>query len=134
MFKKMKNIKPSMLITHLIITLAYPAVKALASPVKRLLIFTDAMTIVALILVILGIIYSLILHGDFDISSYYLQHGARSARYAFTRRGAEEQQKKSIDEFILEAREKRENSFNYPLFLGIVYLIASLVIAYGFLS
>ena len=134
MFKKFKNIRPALLISHLVITLGYPAAKAFASPRNRLLIFTDAMTIVALILVILGILYAMVLHGDFDISSYYLQHGARSARYAFTRRGAEEQEKKSIDEFILEAREKRENSFNYPLFLGIVYLIASLVIAYGFLS
>ena len=134
MFKRLKNIRPALLISHIVITLSYPAVRAFNAPRNRLLVFTDAMTIVALILVILGILYAMVLHGDFDISSYYLQHGARSARYAFTRRGAEEQEKKSIDEFILEAREKRENSFNYPLFLGIVYLIASLVIAYGFLS
>ena len=134
MFKRLKNIRPALLISHIVITLSYPAVRAFNAPRNRLLIFTDAMTIVALILVILGILYAMVLHGDFDISSYYLQHGARSVRYAFTRRGAEEQEKKSIDEFILEAREKRENSFNYPLFLGIVYLIASLVIAYGFLS
>ncbi len=134
MFKKMKNIKPSMLITHLIITLAYPAVKALASPVKRLLIFTDAMTIVAAVLLILGILYSMVLHGDFDLSRYYLQRGVRSLMRGLSRRGTDAEQQKPIDAFLRDAREQREETFNYPLFLGIVYLLAAAVIAYGFLS
>ncbi len=134
MFKRFKNIRPAILIAHLVITLGYPAAKAFASPRNRLLIFTDAMTIVALILVILGILYSMLLHGDFDISSYYLQRGARAFRYSLGRRDQAEQPKKSIDEFLREARERRADSFNYPLFLGIVYLIISAVIAWGFLS
>ena len=32
-----------------------------------------------------------------------------------------------------ELQEKREDAFNYPLFLGILYLAVSAVIAYGLL-
>lgn len=133
MFKRMKNIRPSMLISHLIITLVYPLAAALRAEQNRLLVFTDAMTIVSLLLVIVGIIYSLVLHGDFDVSNYYLQHSGRSiARRFAVRRGAQMQQEEDIAKFISDAREKREGSFNYPLFLGIVYLLAAVIIAYVF--
>ena len=133
MFKRMKNIRPSMLISHLIITLVYPLAAALRAEQNRLLVFTDAMTIVSLLLVIVGIIYSLVLHGDFDVSNYYLQHSGRSiARRFAVRRGAQMQQEEDIAKFISDAREKREGAFNYPLFLGIVYLLAAVVIAYVF--
>ena len=133
MFKRMKNIRPSMLISHLIITLVYPLAAALRAEQNRLLVFTDAMTIVSLLLVIVGIIYSLVLHGDFDVSNYYLQHSGRSiARRFAVRRSAQMQQEEDIAKFISDAREKREGAFNYPLFLGIVYLLAAVIIAYVF--
>lgn len=133
MFKRMKNIRPSMLISHLIITLVYPLAAALRAEQNRLLVFTDAMTIVSLLLIIVGIIYSLVLHGDFDVSNYYLQHSGRSiARRFAVRRGAQMQQEEDIAKFISDAREKREGAFNYPLFLGIVYLLAAVIIAYVF--
>ena len=133
MFKRMKNIRPSMLISHLIITLVYPLAAALRAEQNRLLVFTDSMTIVSLLLVIVGIIYSLVLHGDFDVSNYYLQHSGRSiARRFAVRRGAQMQQEEDIAKFISDAREKREGAFNYPLFLGIVYLLAAVIIAYVF--
>ena len=133
MFKRMKNIRPSMLISHLIITLVYPLAAALRAEQNRLLVFTDAMTIVSLLLVIVGIIYSMVLHGDFDVSNYYLQHSGRSiARRFAVRRGAQMQQEEDIAKFISDAREKREGVFNYPLFLGIVYLLAAVIIAYVF--
>ncbi len=134
MFKKLKNIRPSILLSHIVVSLAYPAVKAFSSPKDRLLLFTNAMTIVALLLVVFGIIYSMVLHGDFDISSYYVQHGKKSlSRHLSPRRGLEAQPDKSITEFLSEAREKRKESFNYPLFLGLVFLLAAAVIAFGFM-
>ena len=132
MLKKLKNIKPGLLIGHVVITLAYPAFRAIRAESGRLLIFTDALTIVGLVLVIGGIIYSLVLHGFFDVSNYFIQRGVRSFR--FGRHSKELDQGKSIDEFLREARERREDAFNYPLFLGIVYLLASIVLAYGPLS
>ena len=131
MFKKLKKIRLSILLYFMLISLTYPTLKAFSSSDNRLLVFTDAMTIIALVLVLLGVVYSLVLHGDFDISRYYIQNGARSFRYAITRRDRTQEQK-SIDEYLREARERREDSFNYPLFLGIVYLLAAAVIAYGF--
>ena len=130
--KKLKKIRLRPLITHLLITLAYPAVKAAAAPGSRLLIFTDTLTIIALILLIGGIVYAMALHGDFDISSYFLQRGGRAVARFFTRRGAEEG--KDLPAFLADAKEKREEAFNYPLFLGIVYLLAAAVLAYGPLS
>ncbi len=136
MIKKFKNLRPGLLITHLIITLAYPLIKAFSVPNNRLLVFTDAMTIVALILVVLGILYSLVLHGDFDISSYYFQRAAKylSRRRFSGRDRSDPDPQKDLPEYLNDSEEKREESFNYPLFLGIVYLLAALVLAYGVLS
>ena len=133
MFKRMKNIRPGVLIVHVIVTLAYPAVKAFRAANNRLLLFTDAMTIIGALLLIGGILYGMVLHGDFDISSYYLQRGVRSVWGFFARRGEEKEQQKPLDLFLSEAKEKREESFNYPLFLGIVYLLAAALIAFVFL-
>ena len=134
MIKRMKNIRLRLLIIHIIITLAYPTVKAFTAHGSRLLIFTDAMTIVALILVVVGLLYSLVLHGDFDISSYFVQWGVKSVRRFLSRQSRDSEDKPDIGEFMRDAQEKREESFNYTLFLGIIYLLASIVIAHGILS
>ncbi len=113
---------PRLLIVQLIITLAYPIAKAAISEYNRLLIFTDSLTIIAALLLIAGVLYSLYLHGDFDISSFLFRRGAQ--------RGQARRQ--SFETFKANRREERENSFNYPLFLGLVYIIVALVLAYGF--
>ena len=119
--KKFKNINIRVLISHLIVTLAYPAVKAYVSESSRLLVFTDAVTVIAYILIIGGIVYSLYLHGDFDISGFFLKRGMKS------------DENKNFDTYMTDRKEKREAAFNYPLFLGIVYLVAAVVISYCFL-
>lgn len=108
----------------MIITLGYPAAKAYVTGFNRLQVFTDAMTIIGMVLLIGGVVYSLVLHGDYDISGFILRRGIKRS---------------SVDEeldyakYKEEQRAKREEAFNYPLFLGILYLAASAVIAYGFL-
>lgn len=121
MFKNLKKIKTGPLLTHLIITLAYPAAKAFISSAHRLMIFTDAMTFVSLVLLAFGLLYSWYLHGDFDLSGFLLKRGVQ--------RGAMQ----SYQDYIAEQKEKREEAFNYPLFLGLVYLAAAIIIAYGIL-
>ena len=96
MLKKIKNINIRVLISHLLITLAYPAVKAYSSESSRLLVFTDAITIIAYILLIGGIVYSLYLHGDFDISSFFL------------RRGVKRDDKQSFDAYMADRKEKKD--------------------------
>ena len=105
----------------MIITLGYPAAKAYVMGVNRLQVFTDAVTIIALVLVIGGVVYALVLRGDYDIAGFVLRRGMKSEEELDYRKYKEAQ------------KEKREEAFNYPLFLGIFYLAAAAVIAYGFL-
>ena len=118
MFSRFKRIKPRLLLVHMIVTLGYPAARALTAEQNRLLIFTDAMTVIACVLVICGIIYSLVLHGDFDRSGYVLMRSARANH------------EKSYQAYMDDKKEERKEAFNYPFFLGIVYLIASVIIGY----
>lgn len=133
MLKKLKNIRLVPMIAHLIITLAYPAARALRAESGRLLMFTNALTIVSLVLLIGGIIFSLALHGIFDISTYYIQRGLRSLRFSGLRRSLAQERDQSLDEYLAEAKDRRETAFNYPLFLGIVYLLLCVAIGYGLL-
>lgn len=134
MFRKLKKIKPGPLIVHLIVTLAYPAVRAFTAAENRLLMFANALTIVGLILLVVGVIYSMNLHGDFDISRYYLQRGMRNFRFYTPKREELLDSKEGPAEFLNDRKEKRANAFNYPLFLGIVYVLASVILVYGFLD
>ncbi len=121
MITRLKKIDPRTMMSHLIITLAYPIAKGITAEHNGLTVFTDAMTIIALILVIGGIIYSFILKGDLDISSFTFRRGLRHT-----------DPEKPLDyrNYERDRREARKNAFNYPLFLGIVYLIAAAILAY----
>ena len=46
--KLLKKINPRVLLTHVIITLGYPAARAFTAEINRLQLFTDAMTIIAM--------------------------------------------------------------------------------------
>lgn len=125
MFKQWKNIRLRPLLSHLIVTLAYPAARAFASGGNRLQIFTDALTIIALVLVIGGVAYSAILHGDFDVSAFVFRRG-----YRVFRRGFGNENTPDFAAFKAERDRENKEAFNYPLFLGIAYLLISALIAY----
>lgn len=113
-----KNLNPRVLLTHIIITLGYPAAKAFVTEGNKLQVFTDAMTIIAMVLLIGGVVYALILHGDYDIAGFIVKRGANS------------KEELNYQSYKKDQKEKRAEAFNYPLFLAIVYLIASAIIAY----
>ena len=117
MFKRKP--KPGTMLTHMLVTLAYPAARALTAPRNKLLLFTDAMTIIAMVLLVCGIVYALVLRGDFDISGFAFIRGLRGVG-------------KNYDAYRADRKEEREEAFNYPLFLGILYLLAAAVIAWLF--
>ena len=121
MLEQFRKINPRVLITHVIITLGYPTVRAITAERDRLLLFTDATTIIAMVLLIGGIIYALALRGDFDISSFVMRRGMKRNDTINYAKYKEDQTK------------KREAAFNYPLYLGILYLIIAAIIAYGVL-
>ena len=117
MLKRMKNLKGTTLLIHILITAAYPAFKAFTSEEKQLLVFCDALTIIACILLIAGVIYNLALHGDFDIAGFAMKRGIHPLQKTYAAYHRDQQQ-------------KREEAFNYPLFLGLVYIALSAFIAY----
>ncbi len=121
MFRKLKKIKPGRLLTHAVVTLSYPIIRALRSETHRLLVFADTMTIIALLLLVAGILYALALHGDFDRSRFVLQ------------RGLSKGEQQSFEAFMSDRKKEREGAFNYPLFLGLVYIAAAMILAYGVL-
>lgn len=118
--KRFQNLKPQTLFTHVIVTLLYPLARAITASSQRLLIFSDCLTIIAAVLLIAGIVYSFYLHGDFDISSFVMRRAQSNAP------------KQTFEAYKANQKERREASFNYPLFLGIVYIAVSLIIAYVF--
>ncbi len=118
--KKFRSIQPRLLGIHLLITLAYPVARTLISERTKLLILTDSLTITAGVLIIAGIVYSLYLHGDFDISAFLLRRGTARKK----------EQPQPYEAFRQDRKQKREEAFNYPLSLGILYLAVSLILAY----
>ncbi len=106
---KLKNIRLTNVIIVSMFILTYPLLKSLTSEGNKALIFLDAMTITSLGMVIFGVIYNLYLKGDFDASKFVIQRNLFRKNTTYETYSANEQ-------------EKRKDSFNYPLFLGIVYL------------
>ena len=123
MLKRFKNIKIRPLLIHLIVTLIYPIVRVILAEDKKLLIFTDSLTITGLVMIIGGVIYALFLHGDFDISGFLMRRGLTKDSEA----------KPTYFAYLYEVYEKREEAFNYPLFIGIVYILVSFISAQFFL-
>ena len=121
--KRFRAMQPRLLIVQLIISLAYPIAKAAISEYNRLLIFTDSLTIIAALLLIVGVVYRLYQRGDFDISGFVLKRGVQR----------NQTKKQSFDTYMDDKKQEREESFNYPLFLGLVYIAVALVRAYAVL-
>lgn len=115
-----KNLKPKILIRNVGITLIYPLARAFMAEHNKLQVFADILTIFALALIVIGIIYALVLKGDFDISGFVFNRGMRRTDM------------QNYGKYKRIQDEKREAAFNYPLFLGIAYLIVSAVIVYCF--
>ena len=111
----LKNLKTKNLIINLLIALAYPVLKLVTSE-KRLLAFSDACFIIGLFLTIVGIATWLLLKGDFDITAYI-------ADRAFKK------EDRDFDVFMKDQKEKRKDSFNYPVLCGIIMLILSFITA-----
>ena len=112
-----RKLRPRPLIVHLIVTLLYPAFRAFTAEKNGLLVFTDALTVTGLVMIIGGIIYALFLHGDFDISSFLLK------------RGVQKEPTQTYRAYLYEVYEKRESAFNYPLFVGLLYVVISILLA-----
>ena len=113
---KFKNISLKTLLIFLFIYLLYPVVKAVVSD-DHLLVFSDSCLIIGLVSIFFGVFNSFVLHGDYDIASYILNK--------------KRLKNEGIDykEYLKQRKEKRKDSFNYPLFIGILMILFSLISA-----
>lgn len=112
-----KNLKIKNLLLVVGICVAYPAVRAFTLPQgQRLLFFMNAITVIGLILIILGIITMAIQKGDFDITTYIGQR-------------AVDKNIKPFAAYVKDRDEERKGKFNYPLFTAILFLATAAVLA-----
>ncbi len=116
-FGSFKSIKIRTLLIVVPLTLAYPIVKACISSANRLMIFSDTLLIISLVLLAFGVLFTLARFGDFDITRYVFRRGV-------------DKNAKSFREYKKDQEDRRRETFNYPLFFGLVYLAVSLFVAF----
>ena len=116
---RFKNLKLSGIIVVSMFMITYPLLKAFTSEGDKVMIFLDALTITSVIMIGVGVLYNSYLKGDFDTTGFLV---ARNLG------------KKNIDynTYISNKRTEKEDSFNYPLFLGIAYFLIALAASYIF--
>ena len=99
---------------YLLPALLYPVYAWISAEQKlKLLKFIDALTIMGFVFLILGIIYSLLRHGDFDITEYVARRSLRNGDF------------KSYKAFKEDKKESRKDSFNYPFCVCLLLFLAS---------
>ena len=119
-FGSFKSIKWRTLLIVIPLTLAYPVAKALISAKNnRLTILSDTLLIISLVLLALGVLFTFARFGDFDITKYIFRRGA-------------DKNAKTFEEYRKDQEQERRETFNYPLFFGLIYLAASLFIGFVF--
>ena len=99
--------------------LIYPLIVLVTSE-KKLLKFIDALTVTGLILLLLGVVYSLVRHGDFDIMEYV------------SKRSFRRNEMKSFDTFKADKKEERKNSMNYPFLVSVILLFSAGILSLCF--
>ena len=83
------------------------------------MIFADTLFITSLVLLGLGVLFTFTRFGDFDITRYIFHRGVNKNA-------------KSFSDYKQDREDFRSETFNYPLFFGLVYLSVSLFITYVF--
>ena len=106
---KLANFRFKYFITNMIVVLLYPIYRYVSNN-NSLLAFSDACFIIGLFLLIVGIVLILYGHGDFDITGFI-------ASRAFANN------KEDFDSYLANQKEKRKDSFNYPLLCGIILIV-----------
>ncbi len=119
LFESFRNIKLRTLAVAVPVTLAYPAIRAATAEHDRMRIFSDTLLITSLVLILFGVLFSFYKKGDFDIMSYMLRRSA-------------EKNVKPFEEFKKDSDDERRKIFNYPLWLGILYLTVASAIGAAF--
>lgn len=112
-----KNFKFSSFIANFSFAISYPIIKTIVTDGNKMVIFSDTILIMALVFIIVGVIYSFVLHGDLDITSFV------------AKRTLSRNSNLSYEKFTEDNKNKRKGSFNYPIFVGIVCIIISYIVS-----
>ncbi len=113
---RFKGFRLRRFLVFLLPAVIYP-VYAYVSSENNLLKFIDAMTIVGIMFLVIGIVYSLILHGDFDIVEYLAKRSIRKGDV------------KPFAAFKADKKEERKDSVNYPFLVCVLFLLVSGLLA-----
>jgi len=107
-------------LAYLLPALLYPVYVWVSSEQKvKLLKFIDALTIMGFVFLVIGVIFSLIRHGDFDIMEYVAKRSLFKGRI------------KPYDAFREDKKESRKNSMNYPFCVCVLlFLTAGILTAF----
>lgn len=97
---------------YLLAALIYP-VYAYISAEQKMLKFIDALTITGLVFLLIGVIYTFIRHGDFDISEYVTRRSIRKGNF------------KPFSAFKEDKKESRKDTINYPFCIAALLLLAA---------
>lgn len=111
-----KNLKIKNLLLNLFICFLYPLFRLIVSN-NKMLALSDSCFILGLLLVLLGGVNILLIHGDLDITGYI-------ANRAFNKDSTQD-----YKAFKKEREAKRKDSFNYPLLCGIILLLIAYIVS-----
>lgn len=109
---KLKNLRPTGLLLCFAVGMIWPAIKYFTAEGTKLVAVLDGATVSGLVLVAAGIIWSAVLHGDFDVTEYNMMRV----------RQRHNPKMKSYETFKADREQEREGGFNYPLFVGLFIL------------
>ncbi|MCQ2427791.1 MAG: DUF3899 domain-containing protein [Clostridia bacterium] len=119
-FGDFRSIKWRTLAIAVPVTLLYPLARGIFSGgglYSKLLFISDSLFIMSMILLLIGVVFTFIIAGDLDITKYVYSRSAQSKT-------------KSFAEYKKDREAERGKMFNYPLFLGLIYLIISVIIGF----
>ncbi len=97
---------------YLLPSLFYPVYVWITAE-NKLLKFIDALTVTGFVFLIIGIIYSLLSHGDFDIMEYVAKRSLYKGDV------------KPFEAFKADKNENRKDSFNYPFCVCILLFLTA---------
>ena len=124
MLRKINRIHPRVFLTYVVISLVIPVIRMVIADHGKLQVFTNTLTIIGLVLIIAGLFYGMDTRGEYDLHGW-------SRWTIYLRKNKDGTQR--VQEFKDAMTERKNAYFNYPLFLGVLYLIVSGVIAFGLL-
>ena len=116
---RFKSFRLRQFLYYLFPALLHPVYAWISAEEKlKLLKFMDALTVMGLVFLIIGVLVSLVRHGDFDIMEYVAKRSLRKGDI------------KPFKAFKEDKKENRKDSFNYPFCVCLLLFLAAGILAF----